>query len=233
MKKRPYLLLLLLFLSFGLFHSFSCYAQVSPNLGTTSAMLEKASTAMDNGDFKKANGIFRDIIESNQPIPPEMPYLFSKTLFELGQYHNAQSFVNKYLDLNGFKGSYYRQAKALQAELVHPLEEIASCEYCDARGYRYGTCTTCHGEGKSEQSCSLCRGRGVIGCSRCAGDGLVTKKNVFNIVEYFECERCSGKGRLTCTSCHGTLVETDFCPVCEGSGHILTEELCDHTAPEK
>lgn len=233
MKKSPYLLLLLLLVSFGLLHPFTSHAQSGPNLGTTSAMLENASAAIDKGDYKKANGIFRDIIDSNQPIPPEMPYLFSKTLFELSQYHNSHSFVNKYLDLNGFKGSYYKQAKELQTALVQPLEEIASCEYCDARGYRYGTCETCHGEGKTEQACSLCRGRGIIGCSRCGGDGLVTKKNVFNIIEYFECERCSGKGRLTCISCHGTLVETDFCLVCEGSGHTMTEELCDHTAPEK
>ena len=189
--------------------------------------------AMDKGEYKKANGLYRNIIESNQPIPPEMPYLFSKTLFELGQYYNSQSFVGKYLDLNGFKGNYYKQAKELQAALVQPLAEISACSYCDARGYRFGTCDTCQGLGKAEQACSLCKGRGIIGCSRCAGDGLVTTKNVFNILEYFECERCEGKGRLTCTSCHGSLVETSECPVCNGSGHIQTEELCDHSVPEK
>lgn len=232
MKKHPFLIILFLLITIGLAQPISIYAQ-SPSLGTTSAMMSKANTAMENGDYTKANTIFREIIESNQPIPAEMPYLFAKTLFALGQYHNSQNFVNKYLDLNGFKGSYYKQAKALQNQLVNPLAEIVSCQYCDARGYRYGTCETCHGEGKSEQACSLCKGRGVIGCSRCAGDGLVTRKNVFNILEYFECERCSGKGRLTCTACHGSLVEVDTCPVCEGTGHILTEELCDHTAPEK
>lgn len=232
MKKSPFLIILLLLFAFCQFRSHKMYAQ-SPSLGTTSAMMAKASEAMKNEDFTKANAIFREIIDSNQPIPPEMPYLFSKTLYALGQYHNSNNFVNKYLDLNGFKGSYYKQAKELQSLLAGPLAEIASCEYGDARGYRYGTCQTCQGEGKTEQACSLCKGRGIIGCSRCAGDGLVTKKNVFNILEYFECERCSGEGRLTCTSCQGSLVEIDSCPVCEGSGHILTEELCDHTAPEK
>lgn len=232
MKKHPFLKILILLFTIGLIQPTSIYAQ-SPGLGTTSAMMSRANTAMEKGEYTKANAIFREIIESNQPIPAEMPYLFAKTLYALGQYHNSQSFVNKYLDLNGFKGSYYKQAKALQNQLVNPLAEIVSCQYCDARGYRYGTCETCHGEGKTEQACSLCKGRGIIGCSRCAGDGLVTKKNVFNILEYFECERCSGKGRLTCTACQGTLVEVDTCPVCEGSGHILTEELCDHTAPEK
>ena len=233
MKKLPYLLLFYILLSFSLLHPKTANAQLSPSLGTVSALMEDATLAMDNGEYKKANGLFRQIIESNQPIPPEMPYLFSKTLFDLGQYHNSESFVNKYLDLNGFKGNYYKQAKELQQSLVQPLAEISACDYCDARGYRFTTCDTCHGEGVSEQACSLCKGRGIIGCSRCAGDGLVTRKNVFNILEYFECERCDGQGRLTCTSCHGSLVEISECPVCNGSGHIQSETLCDHTAPEK
>jgi len=68
----------------------------------------------------------------------------------------------------------------------------------------------------------------VIGCSRCAGSGLITKKNVFNIIEYFECERCEGNGRLTCTTCHGSKLEVGDCRTCQGTGRLNSEKICDH-----
>lgn len=204
------------------------FAQLQPNLGSTSRLMDNAVNAMENESYTEANNYFREIIRSNLPIPPEMPYYFATALFELGQYYNSNSFIQKYLDLNGFKGEHYNEAKVLVQKLDAPLAAIANCNLCDRQGYRYQTCETCHGEGHTEQACTLCRGLGIIGCSRCTGDGLVTKKNVFNIVEYFECERCAGKGRLTCTKCEGSLVEHGECKTCSGSGKIQSEVICNH-----
>jgi len=209
---------------------FPTMAQLQPNLGSTSRLMDKAVNAMDEEKFSEANTYFREIINSNLPIPPEMPYFFAATLYELGQYHNSGSFVQKYLDLNGFKGEHYMEARDLVEKLEKPLAAISNCKLCDRKGYRYQTCETCQGEGHTAQSCSLCKGHGVIGCSRCTGDGLVTKKNVFNIVEYYECDRCSGKGRLTCTKCEGSLLEHGECKTCSGTGKIQSELICDHEA---
>lgn len=204
------------------------WAQVKPNLGTTSRLLSQAIGAMEREDFSKANEYFRQIIQSNSPIPPEMPYLFAETLYHLGQFDNSQNFLNKYLDLNGFKGEHYEQAKELQAKLGPKMEEIKACHRCDNKGYRFMDCTTCNGTTHLEQDCRICRGNGIVGCSRCAGKGLVTKKNVFNIVEYYDCERCDGKGRLTCPTCEGDKIEYGECRTCQGSGNIPSEKLCDH-----
>lgn len=223
MKGLRYALLFLLCLVY-----FPSLAQLQPNLGSTSRLMDKAVNAMENENYLEANNHFREIISSNLPIPAEMPYFFAATLYELGQYHNSGSFIQKYLDLNGFNGEHYDEARALVEKLEEPLTAIANCNLCDRKGYRYQTCETCQGEGHTEQACSLCRGIGVIGCSRCTGDGLVTKRNVFNIVEYFECERCSGKGRLTCTKCEGSLVEHGECKTCDGTGNIQSEVICDH-----
>ncbi|MDN3690222.1 tetratricopeptide repeat protein [Cyclobacterium jeungdonense] len=221
--------LVLLFLSLNFV---TARAQHQPSLGSTARLMDRALAAMASEKYQDANAHFREIIASNLPIPPEMPYYFAETLYQLGQYHNSDNFVRKYLDLNGFEGEHYTNARALLEKLADPMAAIRSCEFCDSRGYRYQTCTTCHGEGHTEQPCSLCRGHGVIGCSRCAGDGLVTKKNVFNIVEYFECERCSGEGRLTCTQCNGSLVEQGVCATCGGSGTLESETICDHLQTE-
>lgn len=207
--------------------------QTQPHLGQTDRLMKDALTAMESRDFDKANQVFRQIIDSNIPIPQEMPYFFAETLFELKQYDNSANFLNKYLEINGFKGDNYEHAKELEERLKSPLNEIKSCHLCDRRGYRYKTCFTCEGSKEIEQDCNYCKAKGVIGCSRCAGSGLITKKNVFNIIEYFECERCAGKGRLTCPSCQGTKKEVGACKTCQGSGRLNSEIICDHKPVEE
>ncbi|WP_238325345.1 outer membrane protein assembly factor BamD [Lunatimonas lonarensis] len=222
---RPKMLLLML----SFFSVQLLYAQAGPNLGTTARTMNQAIQAMEEGKFETANGLFRQIVQSNVPIPPEMPFFFAKTLYELGQYSNSENFLQKYLDLNGFSGEHYQQAKALQEKLKIPLSQIKECSLCDRLGYRLHTCETCLGERVIEQDCGLCKLTGIVGCSRCAGKGVVTKKNVFNIVEYYDCERCETTGRLTCPRCEGTKVEHGDCNTCKGTGQITSSNLCDHT----
>lgn len=204
------------------------YGQTQPHLGQASKLMNNALSAMESNEFQKANQFFRQIIDSNIPIPPEMPYYFAETLFQLRQFDNSANFLNKYLEINGFKGDNYEFAKELEEKLKQPLNEIRACQLCDRRGYEYKSCFTCEGSKVIEQECNYCKAKGVIGCSRCAGSGLVTKKNVFNIIEYFECERCSGNGRLTCPTCQGTKLEVSSCKTCQGAGRLNSENICDH-----
>jgi hypothetical protein len=202
------------------------------NLGQTDRWMKGATAAMERRDYETANSIFRNLIDSGLPLPDEMPYLFSETLYELGQYDNSSNFLNKYLELTGFRGENYEVAKQLQEKLKAPLYAIQSCTLCDRRGYRYETCTTCNGSQQIEQTCEYCKAKGIVGCSRCAATGMIKKVNVFNIVEFFECERCTGKGRLTCPECEGSGKEISDCKTCSGSGKIPSEALCDHLPHE-
>ena len=203
-------------------------AQLGPNLGQMDHWMKGAKAAIERNDYETANGIFRNMIDSGQQLPEEMPYYFAETLYQLKQYDNASNFVNKYLELSGFKGQNYQGAQELQAKLAGPLQEILECHLCDRRGYRYQNCFTCEGKRQVEQECHYCKGKGIVGCSRCSGSGMITKVNIFNIVEYFECDRCAGKGRLTCPVCEGNLKEVSSCRTCGGSGKLSSEVLCDH-----
>lgn len=221
-------LVFLFTVSFLLAFSFRLHAQGIPNLGQTDQWMKGALAAMERNDYQTANQIFRNLIDSGLPLPNEMPYYFALTLFELGQYDNSSNFLNKYFDLNGFNGENYDLAKNLQQDLKGPIAEIKACQLCDNKGYRWETCPTCSGSKQIQQDCSYCRGVGVVGCSRCAGKGLITKRNIFNIVEYFECDRCSGKGRLDCPTCNGSLKEVSDCKTCGGIGYVSGEIICDH-----
>ncbi len=224
-----FLLPILLF-SFIISCSFSLISlgQIGPNLGQTDHWMKGAKAAIERNDFEAANSIFRNLIDSGQPLPEEMPYLFAETLFEIKQYDNSANFLNKYLELTGFTGSHYKGAQELQKRLKSPLTDIQQCQLCDRRGYRYKTCFTCEGKRQIEQDCNYCKAKGVVGCSRCSGSGMITKMNIFKIVEYFECEKCAGKGRLTCPVCEGSLKEVSSCQTCNGSGKLSSEDVCDH-----
>lgn len=211
-----------------LFFASPVFAQVKPNLGGSTRLMNSALAEMEKGDYEKANAYFRQIIENNLSIPPEMPYFFAETLFQLGQYDNSLNFLTKYLEINGFKGDNYEAAKDLEAKLKTSMAEIYNCKLCDNRGYRYLNCPTCEGERQIEQACMYCKTRGMVGCTKCRGSGLVTKKNVFNIVEYYECEKCSGDGKHTCPKCMGSLKEMSDCRTCRGQGRLLSEEICNH-----
>lgn len=192
--------------------------------------MKGALAAIERNDYETANSIFRNLIDSGLPLPDEMPYFFSETLFQLGQFDNSSNFLNKYLELTGFKGENYQGAKELQAKLKVHLAEIESCRLCDRRGYRYAPCFTCDGKKQIEQTCNYCKAKGIVGCSRCAASGMIKKVNVFNIIEFFECERCAGKGRLTCPECEGSGKEVSNCKTCSGAGEITSDEICDHKA---
>ncbi len=227
MKIHTSLLRFLLFILLSL-PAVDTFAQAGPNLGQTDRWMKGAMAALERKDYQTANSIFRNLIDSGLPLPDEMPYYFSETLFELKQYDNSSNFLNKYLELTGFKGENYQGAKELQEKLKVHIEEIHSCQLCDRRGYRFATCFTCDGSKQIEQDCNYCKSKGIVGCSRCAATGLIKKVNVFNIIEFFECERCSGKGRLTCPECEGSGKEISDCKTCLGSGKITSDEICDH-----
>ncbi|RZS97407.1 molecular chaperone DnaJ [Cecembia calidifontis] len=225
---RLYHKLVFLSIFFSLLSFSELSAQVRPALGGSSRLYNNALAEMEKGNYEQANTYFRQIIESGLPISPEMPYHFAVTLFELGQYDNSLNFIKRYLQINGRNAPNYEQAKELEKKLEAPIKAILECQFCNNQGYRIHTCPTCEGKKQILQDCSLCRGRGLVGCNKCYGKGLLTKRNVFNIVEYLECDKCKGEGKHTCPTCDGNLKQFSDCRTCQGMGVISSEEICNH-----
>lgn len=211
-----------------IFNPIESFSQVRPNLGNSSRLMNNALAEMEKGDYEKANSYFRQIVENGMAIPPEMPYFFAETLFELGQYDNSSVFLTKYLEINGFRGDNYEKAKILEQDLKVHLDAITECKLCDRRGYRHEYCPTCHGDRQIQQGCNFCKQRGVVGCNKCMGTGIVKIRNMFNIVEYHDCDKCGGQGKHTCPNCDGSKIETSDCRTCKGEGRLSSEVLCNH-----
>ena len=215
--------------------SLSCGKELSAQtgIGGSGRLMNLALIEMERGQYEKANDLFRQIIEKDMSIPREMPYLFAKTLYHLGQFDNSNNFLNKYIEINGYRGDNYEAAFELQNSLKVHIDAIKNCKFCDIRGYAFEVCEVCNGNQQLEQTCQYCRGKGLVGCSRCAGKGTITRKNVFNIVEFYECERCSGNGRLNCPECQGKKSISANCTNCQGMGRLTGEVICDHKAENK
>jgi hypothetical protein len=190
---------------------------------------EKAQVAMQEGDYENANSQFRKILKLGVKLPSEMPYLFSKTLYEIGQYQNSQSFLDKYFEIMGKAGTYYDNGLELKRLLDLQLNESLSCQYCDLSGYRLETCLTCQGEKQLLKKCDYCQAKGKVGCTACSGDGVLIQLGAMGNRSYKTCHQCQGKGISECPVCEGDKDLYTYCPNCLGSGRTSTESICNHT----
>ncbi|WP_296618959.1 CDC27 family protein [Marivirga sp.] len=190
---------------------------------------ENAQVAMQNGDYENANMQFRKILKLGVKLPSEMPYLFAKTLYEIGQYQNSQSFLEKYFEIMGKAGTYYENAEELNKLLELQLNKSLSCQYCDLSGYRLETCATCNGEKQLLKKCDYCEAKGKVGCTACSGDGVLIQLGAMGNRSYKTCHQCQGEGINECPVCEGEKELYTYCPNCLGSGRTSTEVICNHT----
>jgi DnaJ-class molecular chaperone len=190
---------------------------------------ENARAEMDKGDYEAANLQFRKILKLGVKLPSEMPYLFAKTLYEVEQYQNSQSFLNKYFEIMGKAGTYYDNANVLQDLLEKQLNKSLTCQYCDYSGYRLETCVTCAGKKQLLKACDYCEAKGKVGCTACSGDGVLIQLGAMGNRSYKTCHQCKGEGINICPVCEGDEELYTYCPNCLGSGTTSSDSICNHT----
>jgi len=194
-------------------------------------LMKMAKEAAAAGDHYEANRIYRKILTLDQTIPSEFCYYFAETLYHIGQYRNSRSFIDKYVELVGNGGEYASEIARLRRLVDEEMDKIMACSLCDDNGYRLETCHVCEGSGEVSKPCQYCRGGGALICDLCSGDGVIVRKNVFNINEYHTCTKCSGTGATSCPFCQGKKTIVSVCQTCAGNGKAATETLCDHKVP--
>lgn len=216
-------LLLLLFIFF-----------LSPSLFAQDVdLLNQAKEEMKAEDYKAANLTFRQILSSGKKIQPEVTYLFSETLFMVGQYHNSNGFLQKYLELTGKGGDYYKESLQLQSFLGEKMLQIKSCDFCDFSGYRFEPCVHCESTGVRKEICNVCRGNIHLRCQSCQGEGVIITADELGAKYYEGCTRCEGNGYTTCFKCQGLKTIEEMCRFCNGTSHLRSEELCEHPEADK
>ena len=192
------------------------------------ALVEKAKSQMDAGDYEGANRTFRKALATKKVLPTSMSYFFAKTLYVIHQNQNAKNFVEKYLQLAGRGGDYYDDAVRLRQLIDQQFEAIKNCEYCNLSGYRYVECDNCNGLGVTVDTCYNCNGNGHIMCPKCLGKGVLITTNSFGELIYSSCDLCDSKGYIVCPVCHGEKELSGRCNVCLGTGKKVSNIICNH-----
>jgi hypothetical protein len=191
-------------------------------------LLVLAKNQMQDGKYVAASFTFRKMLETNEVLPTEMAYYFAETLYMTGQYQNSKNFLEKYTDLTGGSGDFYKQSLELEKLLAAKTMEIEACNLCDNHGYRLHTCPNCQGEKIISQTCAYCKGQGISICTACEGGGVIISENVFGENEYKTCTQCNNKGFVPCPICLGVKKTIADCRQCHGNGSIATKDICDH-----
>src|SRR5688572_6075621 len=97
--------ILTLFISI-LFISINVSAQDRKPSAEAYAFLAQAKKQMEDGNYQRANLIFRKMLTLKTVLPTEMSYLFAETLYKVGQFENSKNFLEKYLSITD-RGSDY------------------------------------------------------------------------------------------------------------------------------
>ncbi len=140
---------------------------------------------MDNGDYKRADKIFRHVLNTVKSVPSDLTYYFGKNSFYMQQYKQSIDWLNKYIQLKGTNGQYSQDAilwkqraeaeflkeKSTQAEKV---QEVLSMDYNID-----------------------CGPTGKVVCPACKGDHVIIHRGAFGN-EYKTCPYCNEQGILTC-----------------------------------
>lgn len=207
-----------------------CFNGAQAQQAQARELLHTAREQMAAEDFQAANQSFRKMLALKTVLPTEMCYYFAATLFALEQYENSLRFTEKYLQLAGAGGEFFKESQELKELLKDKMSHIRQCSSCDSQGYVLEACPNCEAVGQLRSTCSHCYGREHVQCPSCKGEGILIEKNQFNQHTYLTCQRCQGKGTGECPSCKGEGKTVQECGYCRGSGMLSTARLCTHSS---
>ena len=169
-----------LFLSFFIHN---LYGQSSPESEYYRRM-DYGKQLMIAGDYQAAQTEFMFVLENIAIIPTDLAYLFGRNSFHLALYKQSVNWLNKYLQLKGTKGQYYKEAvQYLQFSEDRYMEQQRTLE---------------QNQGNTLISSKYdCGGLSKMICPVCKGSGVIFKHGIFD-VHYQTCPYSSGEGYLSC-----------------------------------
>ncbi len=192
---------------------------------TLNAQISDAVSLMDSGDYLKADGAFRKLLNSKKKLPDDVAFFYGKTLYQLSNFGKSQNFLKKYIELKGKEGTYYDEANKLLNRLNPDF-----CNKCEGTGFKVVKidCEKCSGVGHTEVDCPFCSGKGINKCRTCGGDGVLKQTGKMGQMTFQNCPPCGGNGHTTCDACKGTKRYQKQCDVCSGKGKVDKKVVCNH-----
>jgi len=147
--------------------------------------IDSAIRLSDEGQYEKADAMFRAALKSIRSVPSDLTFHFGKNSYFLGKYRQSVDWLNKYIQLKGTQGQYSEECmqwlSKAEAELMKEHEKEAKRAAEVLTGDYYIDCGP----------------TGKVVCPTCKGSAVIVKKNYFGEV-YKECPACHKLGYLSC-----------------------------------
>src|SRR5688500_14576038 len=127
----------------------------------TLRVLDSAIALMDNGEYALADKKLLYVLNNIKSIPSDLTFYFGKNSFYIQKYKQSIDWLNKYIQLKGTAGQFYKEAitilKNAEAERIKErAKEAEKAEQVLSSGYDID----CGPSGKV--TCPVCRGTTVI-----------------------------------------------------------------------
>ncbi len=172
--------IILIFLS--VFAHLSLAQNPANTKGITS--MDKGYDAMLDGEYDKADEMFRYAMKNIDKLPSQLTYYFGRNSYHLKRYKQAINWLNKYVELKGTSGQYFE-------ETIKYLE-LANKEYLQIRDQEIAQTEQIF----DNDSRIDCPGDKVL-CPLCKGTGVVISTGAFEL-KYETCKYSGIEGIITC-----------------------------------
>lgn len=164
----------------------------------TLRVLDSAVAQMDNGEYALADEKFLYVLNNLKSVPSDVTFYFGKNSFYLDKYKQSIDWLNKYIQLKGTAGQFYKDATALlrsaEAGLIKERAQNAEkAEQVLSSGYDID-----------------CGPSGKVTCPVCKGTTVIIRRGYLND-EYRTCGFCDKHGYLTCAE-YNQLVRGELQP---------------------
>lgn len=140
---------------------------------------------LDNEQYMLADKKFKYVLDNIRSVPSDLTFYFGKNSYYLKKYKQSIDWLNKYIQLKGPSGRFYREAtdylKLSETEFIkEKSKDIKKVEEVLSANYEID-----------------CGPTGKVSCPVCKGDHVITKKGIFGN-EYKTCPYCNEHGILSC-----------------------------------
>lgn len=151
----------------------------------TLRVLDSAIAHIDNEEYALADKKLVYVMNNLKSVPSDVTFYFGKNSFYLGKFKQSVDWLNKYIQLKGTSGQFYKESvellKLSEAELIKEraktavkAEEILSSKYdIDCGPDNKVTCPVCKGTtviiirgylNDTYKTCGFCDKHGFLTC---------------------------------------------------------------------
>ena len=151
----------------------------------TLRQLDSGVYFMDHGEHELADAKFRLVLQNVRSVPSDLTFFFGKNSYFLSEYKQSIDWLNKYIQLKGTTGQYYKEA----IEWLSKSEAEYLKQKTEASGKTH--------EVLSRNYDIDCGPSGKVTCPVCHGNHVIVKKGPFGD-SFKTCPYCNEHGILTC-----------------------------------